>query len=390
LAAPFVSSTNLHVSTGLTPTSLESRGASVGVTSDIDNDVRPGPAGSVNGGALAPDIGADEFDGVPLFSGDIQAYAFVDPTNGGSKLAATSFSPQASFYNNGTTTQTNVTVRYRICTDGTCSTELYNNTQTIASIAPFTTATVTFASTSIPAGTYTIKAKAELAGDQAPANDEITGSFFAESQLNGAYTVGSGGNYPTLSQAISKLNLLGVSGPVVLNLTDANYGNESFPIIINSVPGASSTNTIKIKPASGVTASISGSSATAMVVLNGAKFVTIDGSNNGTSSRDLTITNTFIPPLPHSAVIWLQTTSQTDPATNDTIKNVNVVGSTVTATLGTLAGIGSGGTTIAINSLGTGNNNNTFQNNNITKCQYGIYSSGASAANKNTGTVHHW
>src|SRR4029079_12742775 len=313
-AAPFVSTTNLHVSTGLNPTSLESRGASVGLTSDIDNDMRPGPAGSVNGGALAPDIGADEFDGVTLFSGDIQAYAFVDPTNGGSKLAATSFSPQASFYNNGTATETNVTVRYRICTDGTCSTELYNNTQTLASIAPFTTTTVTFASTSAPAGTYTIKAKAELAGDQAPANDEITGSFFAESQLNGAYTIGSGGNYPTLTQAISKLNLLGVSGPVVLNLTDANYGNETFPIIINSVPGASSTNTIKIKPASGVTASLSGSSATAMVVFNGAKFVTIDGSNNGTSSRDLTITNTFIPPASASAVIWLQTTSQSDPA----------------------------------------------------------------------------
>src|ERR1044071_71380 len=83
--------------------------------------------------------------------------------------------------------------------------------------------------------------------------------------------------------------------------------------------------------------------------------------------------------VPNVAVTVLPTTF--------TIKNVNVVGSTVTATLGTLAGIGSGGTAIAINSLGTGNNNNTFQNNNITKCQYGIYSSGASAANKNTGTV---
>ena len=183
----------------------------------------------------------------------------MDPTNGGSKLAATSFSPQASFNNNGTSTQTNVTVRYRICTDGTCSTELYNNTQTIASIAPLTPTTVTFASTSVPAGTYTIKAKAELTGDQDPANDEITGTFIAESQLNGAYTIGSGGNYPTLTQAVSKLNLLGVSGPVVLNLTDANYGEYgTFPIIINSIPGASSTNTVKIKPASGVTASITG------------------------------------------------------------------------------------------------------------------------------------
>ena len=98
-----------------------------------------------------------------------------------------------------------------------------------------------------------------------------------------------------------------------------------------------------------------------MIVLNGAKFVTIDGSNNGTSSRDLTITNTFVPPANACAVIWLQTTSQADPATNNTIKNVNAVGNTVTATLGTLVGIGSGSTTVAINSLGNGNNNNTYR-----------------------------
>ncbi|MEZ4689940.1 MAG: hypothetical protein R3A12_07065 [Ignavibacteria bacterium] len=48
---------------------LESGGAFVGVTVDIDGQVRPGPAGSVNGGATAPDIGYDEFDGVP--GGDI-------------------------------------------------------------------------------------------------------------------------------------------------------------------------------------------------------------------------------------------------------------------------------------------------------------------------------
>src|SRR5262249_27792021 len=33
---------------------------------DIDGDLRPGPAGSVNGGAPANDIGADEFDGIPI------------------------------------------------------------------------------------------------------------------------------------------------------------------------------------------------------------------------------------------------------------------------------------------------------------------------------------
>ena len=66
---------------------------------------------------------------------------------------------------------------------------------------------------------------------------------------------------------------------------------------------------------------------------------------------------------------------------------MNLIGTTVTATPGTLFGVGSGSSTISITSTGTGNNNNTFQNCNITKTRYGIYSGGASAANKNTGTV---
>ncbi len=62
----FTSNTDLHINSGLTPTELESGGIAIsGLNTDFDGDVRPGPAGSVNGGATAPDIGADEFDGVP-------------------------------------------------------------------------------------------------------------------------------------------------------------------------------------------------------------------------------------------------------------------------------------------------------------------------------------
>ena len=68
VSVPFVDAANgdLHVNFGLTPTQLESGGSVVTTTTDFDNQARPGPAGSVNGGATAPDIGADEFDGVPL------------------------------------------------------------------------------------------------------------------------------------------------------------------------------------------------------------------------------------------------------------------------------------------------------------------------------------
>ena len=59
---------DLHLNMGVTLTLLESGGTSIaGVTTDFDNQTRPGPTGSVNGGASNPDYGADEFDGVSAF-----------------------------------------------------------------------------------------------------------------------------------------------------------------------------------------------------------------------------------------------------------------------------------------------------------------------------------
>jgi subtilisin-like proprotein convertase family protein len=73
---------NLHIVTG-TPNQLESGGVLLSILNDIDNDVRPGPAGSVNGGAILPDIGADEFDGIIIPGGnnDLGVTLLVTPTN---------------------------------------------------------------------------------------------------------------------------------------------------------------------------------------------------------------------------------------------------------------------------------------------------------------------
>jgi hypothetical protein len=64
----YVNSANdLHINMGTTPNYIESRGTTIStVPVDIDGQSRPGPSGSVNGGALGPDIGADEIDGVPI------------------------------------------------------------------------------------------------------------------------------------------------------------------------------------------------------------------------------------------------------------------------------------------------------------------------------------
>jgi hypothetical protein len=73
----FISATNLHINNA-TVSPLESRATTLAyVPNDIDLQVRPGPT-AVNGGGTAPDMGADEFDGIPL-NVDIGAFAFLQP-----------------------------------------------------------------------------------------------------------------------------------------------------------------------------------------------------------------------------------------------------------------------------------------------------------------------
>ena len=90
----------------------------------------------------------------------------------------------------------------------------------------------------------------------------------------------------------------------------------------NAFTGASTTNALTILPNTGKTVTISGSSATSIFKLNGADYVTIDGSNNGTTSKDLTISNTAL--TASSSSIWLASLGTGAGATNNTIKNCNI------------------------------------------------------------------
>ena len=100
------------------------------------------------------------------------------------------------------------------------------------------------------------------------------------------------GVYPTLTAAINDLNLRGVSGPVEFSLVDTYYPNETYPIVIGEVVGASQTNTITIKPATGIQAEIPGdvTQTQPTVYCYYTDWLIIDGSNTpGGSTKDLKI-----------------------------------------------------------------------------------------------------
>jgi hypothetical protein len=186
-------------------------------------------------------------------------------------------------------------------------------------------------------------------------------------------------NYTTLTAAFTDLNSKAITCPVVLELqSDYASASETYPLILNANGGSSAVNTITIKPAAGVNATISGSSATSILKLYGVDYVIIDGSNNGTSSKDLTITNTNAGTS--SAVVWIGSASASDGATNNTVKNCNINGS---GTAQTLDGIFVGSGATIGNIAEAANNNNTLLNNTIKSAQNGIYGYGIASMDQN-------
>ncbi len=193
----------------------------------------------------------------------------------------------------------------------------------------------------------------------------------------GSYSVGSGtipnqlGHFSTLTNAVQAYNNGCMAGPTVFVLTDVTYsGGETFPLTINQNAQASSTNTLTIKPATGVTTVISGSASTVLVDFNGADYVAIDGSSNGTNTKDLTISNTNT----SGAVIRF-----INDATQNAVKNCILKGVSTSNSNGVVY--------IASTTLTTGNDYNLIQNNDITAgntaIAIGIYNSG----NVNSSTL---
>jgi len=195
--------------------------------------------------------------------------------------------------------------------------------------------------------------------------------------LGGTYTVGTGGNYATITAAVTAYNnAICFSDNVVFNLTDATYSTaETFPIVINQNANIGAY-TLTIKPASGVSPTISGTSTAAIIKVNGADNVTIDGSNNGSSSRDLSIVNNS---TSGSSVVWIASTGgATSGANNITVKNTKVKGGS-----GSTSGIyGIVSSTTSSFTTGAENNDNlVIQNNEVTKVYNGI-----TAFNNSTST----
>ncbi|MEJ7588812.1 MAG: hypothetical protein WKI04_14745 [Ferruginibacter sp.] len=196
--------------------------------------------------------------------------------------------------------------------------------------------------------------------------------------LNGVYPVGIGGTFSTLTIALAAYNnACTLAGPVVFELIDNTYPSESFPLTILNHADAGNLRRLTIRPSASATPIITGATLNPIINLNGAKYITIDGRQAGSGTpKSLTLSNT-------GTGITIQFIND---AQNDSLKNCIVKGRRASSFSGMIVF----GTA---NASGTGNDNNTVDNNDITdatsQSTNAIYSSGtASKENNNVSIIN--
>lgn len=208
----------------------------------------------------------------------------------------------------------------------------------------------------------------------------LTSNSIAQIQVNSTGGTPTA-SYTTVSDAFASINL-GVHTGTIDVLVNGNTIEPATPTSL-AASGQSSANytSIEIKPTVIATISGSTSTGTAVITLDGADNVTINGSIiNGSGLRDLTIQNTAANTITATAAVRLigRTTLGLG-ATNCTIKNCNIIGntpgnsgfsgSTVTSSIGIYAG---SATTISATGTGADYDNLTIENNSVKSCYVGI------------------
>jgi hypothetical protein len=184
-------------------------------------------------------------------------------------------------------------------------------------------------------------------------------SFTAGAQVSVTATVGTTGptTYTTLKLAFDAINAGTHRGVITVSLT-GNTTETASATLNSSGTGSSSYTGITIKPATGVTSTVSGTITGPIVSIFGSN-VTIDGSNNGTTTRNLTISNLDTSKLAAVAIL----SAGAVPTTNVTVKNATISKAVAGIIMTYSTNVGFGGIF----------NNITIQNNSIQQCLYGVF-----------------
>ncbi len=369
----------LHINEAIA-TQIESGGTPVaGITDDFDGQARNGST---------PDVGADEFTGIPIdLTPPNIVYTPLSNTSGTGARTLTATITDASgvptvgtglpmlYWKINAGAYTGVQAAYLGGNDYsfTFGTGVVLNDEVSYYIVAQDNVAPTpniGANPSGGAAGFTANPPACSTPPTTPASYVIVGT------LSGTYAVGAGQTYPTLTAAIADLNLKDVIGPVTFELWDASYSaGETFPLIVIPYLGEDPSRPVTIKPKAGVTATVTGSSTTGIIVLYGVDYLTIDGSNSGGDDKSLTWENTSTTSSSYTIGVF---NSGGNPASNCTIKNCTIK-ATPQVTNSTYA--------IILNASGGGYDNIVIHNNTISHARYGIQFAGVAGSVATNGQV---
>lgn len=383
---------DLHLQTTV-PTQCESGGSVVStpaITFDYDNHARYPNAGYPDNPlspASAPDIGADEFAGLLLdISPPVISYTpFLNTSSLSARTLTTTITDQTGV---PTTLPGMPRLYWRI------NTGTWNSVP--ASWVSGSTYTFTFGGGAAlnDVISYYIVAQDVVAPPNIGANPAAGAAGFTANPpacstppttpnsytivgtICGNKTIGTGGDYATLTEAATALNNSEMTCPVVWTiLSTYSSAGETFPIIVDANPGSSAVNTLTIKPNTGVTAAISGDSPSGPVIAILNSFTIIDGSNTPSgTTQDLTITNTS---ATSPQVVFIGSNGTT-PITDVILKNTIIVNGVNTSTAVVVRDAAGGAGYF---------NNITIQNNSIRKAYYAIFCVAATAPGNGSGTL---
>ncbi|WP_312768865.1 T9SS type A sorting domain-containing protein [Epilithonimonas sp.] len=182
--------------------------------------------------------------------------------------------------------------------------------------------------------------------------------------------------YETIKAAFDAINSGAHQGAI--NLTITSNTSETATAVLNRSTGTSNFTSVSLKPATGVTATITNATTAGPVLRILGSNVTIDGSNDGSNSRNLSIINGF---ATGSVVIAMGSSDVANPLTNVTVKNTTIINGVKTAGSGIIVSNTAGAQTAGYF------NNIILENNSIQKSYQGIYMIAVSAIGNGSGSV---
>jgi trimeric autotransporter adhesin len=373
--------TFLHINTAIA-TQLESNGIAVsGITDDFDSEVR---------NVTTPDIGADEFNGIlldlngplitytalpntTLFTNRTLLVTITDPSlvAGGGNAPRVYFRKNAgSYFSMGCTgASPNFTCVIDNALLGGVTTGDVVNYFVIAQDVPGNV------SANPGVGLVAANVNTVTTPPTTPATYNVVAPFPNSVNVGTAETITSLTNAGGL---FAQLNAGVITGNVIVNIT-SDLAGETGANALNllSEQPAGSNFTLKISPA-GSARVITGAFNGALIRLNGASRVTLDGSIGGTGTdRSLTIQNTSVT-TPNVVLIG---SVGTTPITNSTLKNCIVINGVNTSS----AVVISDATTVGAAGIFS---NITIQNNDVQKAFVGVFATGGTTPANGSNLVY--